>query len=351
MPKKVRVLIVDDSAYMRVVLTDILESEGAVEVLGSAKDGLEAVEKSKALKPDVVILDIQMPKMDGLATLQRIMKEAPSRVIMLSAMDKFDDQLPLKALEMGAVDFISKPSGPVSIEIINFKERIVEVITQVASTSVEVLRQARRPLPEKLRLERPLSTRSPKAVVIGSSTGGLRALEVIFAQLPKEVTGSFFMVQHLPPEFSESFAKRLDLARGPRVVLAVDEQRVEKGMAYLAPGGRHLRLRWKGATTLMTKLDDDGPVNFVRPSADVLFTSAAECLGTKVLAVVLTGMGIDGREGARAVKQAGGKVLVQNERTSVAHSMPRAIIEAGLADDVLPIEEIPERIIEFLQEE
>lgn len=351
MPKKVKVLIVDDSAYMRVVLKDMLESDGTVDVVGGAKDGLEAVEKAKALAPDVVLLDIQMPKMDGLATLQRIMNEAPSRVVMLSAMDKVDDQLPLKALEMGAVDFISKPSGPVSIDIINFKEKIAEVVREAAGARVEVLRRARLPLPAKLRLTGRPAENGLKAVVMGSSTGGLRALEAIFTALPRDVAGAFFVVQHLPTEFSDSFAKRLDRARGPRVMLARNDAKVEKGMAYLAPGGKHLRLKWRGPSTLTTKLDDDDPVNFVKPSADVLFSSAAECLGADVLAVILTGMGADGTEGARMVKESGGRVLVQDEETSVAFSMPQSVIDAGLADGVLPIEDIPERIIQFLQGE
>ncbi len=351
MAKRVKVLIADDSAYMRVVLKDMLESEGAIEVIAGAKDGLEAVDLTKSMRPDVVLLDIQMPKMDGLATLQRIMKDSPTRVVMLSAMDKVDEQLPLRALEMGAVDFISKPSGPVSVDIINFRERITEVISEAAGARVEALNRSRGPLPVKLgHLHKPLNNQL-KAVVIASSTGGLRALEMVFAALPSDLPGSFFVVQHLPPEFSQSYATRLGAAGGPRVVLARHEQRVERGLAYLAPGGKHLRLRWKGASALTTRLDDDEPVNFVKPSADVLFASAADCLGEDVLAVVLTGMGTDGTIGAKNVKDAGGKVVAQDESTSVAYGMPQSVIENGFADKILPLDKIPERIIEFLEGE
>lgn len=350
MPQKVKALIVDDSAYMRVVLKDMLEADPDTEVVGTAKDGLEAVEKSKSLAPDVVLLDIQMPRMDGLATLQRIMKDAPTRVIMLSAMDKIDEQLPLRALEMGAVDFISKPSGPVSIDIVNFADRIIDIVKTAATAKVEVLQKARAPLPHKLRVQKKVLPKNHKAVTIGASTGGPRALESVFAALPRDLPASLFIVQHIPQEFSHSFAKRLDSAKGPKVVLASDEMPVDKGTAYLAPGGKHLRLRWRGATSLLTRLDDGAPVNFVKPSADVLFKSAAECLGDDVMAIILTGMGSDGAFGAKAVKAGGGRVIVQNEETSVVYGMPRAAIDVGAADKVLPLEGIPEEIISWLEE-
>jgi two-component system chemotaxis response regulator CheB len=350
MASRVRTLIVDDSAYMRVVLKDMLESDQGIEVSGVAKDGVEAVEKVKSLTPDVVLLDIQMPRMDGIATLQRIMKESPTRVIMLSAMDKRDNQLPLKALEMGAVDFISKPSGPVSIDIVNFTEKIIEIVKTAAAARIEALQRSRAPLPNKLTALPKQTVKQFKSIVIAASTGGPRALETIFAALPRDIPAPIFIVQHIPEDFSQSFAKRLDAAKGPRVVLAYNGQRVERGVAYLAPGGRHLKLNWKGTASLQIELDDSSPVNFVRPSADVLFMSAAECESCKILAVVLTGMGYDGARGAAAVRSAGGRVIVQDEKTSVVFGMPRSVIGAGAADLVLPLEEIPRAIVEFLQE-
>jgi len=351
MPEKIKVLIVDDSAYMRVVLKDMLESDAGISVVGSAKDGVEAIEKVKTLAPDVVLLDIQMPKMDGIATLQRIMKESPARTVMLSAMDKVDDQLPLKALEMGAVDFISKPSGPVSIDIVHFTGKIVEIVKIAAEAKVEVLRRTREPLNTKKVLSvNKEAFRRHKAVVIGASTGGPRALEIVFAALPRDLPASFIVVQHLPPEFSASFAKRLDAAKGPRVVVACEGDRVERGVAYLAPGNRHLKLGWKGAASLVIKLDDGEPVNFVRPSVDVLFRSAAESLRENLMAIILTGMGADGTAGAMVVKASGGRVVVQDEHTSVAYSMPKSAIDAGLVDHILPLEKIAEEIVKFLQE-
>jgi len=349
MPDKVKVLIVDDSAYMRVVLKDMLEADPGITVCGNAKDGVEAVDNTKALTPDVVLLDIQMPRMDGIATLRRIMRECPTRVIMLSAMDKFDDQLPLRALEFGAVDFISKPSGPVSIDIVNFRDRIIEIVKVAAGVRVETLKRATGPLPIKLEPVRRMMGGEMRAIVIAASTGGPRALEAIFSALPRELPASIFIVQHIPGEFSESFASRLNAAKGPKVVLAQNDQRVERSVAYLAPGGKHLLLGWKGATTLLTKLSDETPVNFVKPSADVLFRSAADCLGDHVLAIVLTGMGADGAQGAAAIRTAGGRVIVQDEQSSIAFSMPRSVIEANAADKIVPLEEIPRYIMRFLE--
>lgn len=348
MPSKVRTLVVDDSAYMRVVLKDMLESDGGIEVIGVAKDGLEAVERTKELSPDVVLLDIQMPRMDGLATLQRIMKEAPTRVVMLSAMDKKDDLLPLRALEMGAVDFISKPSGPISVDIVSFSDRICEIVKNSAEAKVEVLKKARAPFPSRLQTSRKELAKGHKAVAIGASLGGPRALEFIFAALPRELPASFFIVQHIPPEFSDSFARRLDSVQGPRVRLGEDSAKADKGYAYLAPGGRHLQIGWKGASLSM-RLIDSHPVNFVKPSADVLFESVAETMGESGMAIVLTGMGVDGAKGSQAVRKAGGRVIAQDERTSLAYGMPKAVVAAGAASRILPLEDIPKEIVRFLE--
>ena len=352
MPKKVKVLIVDDSAYMRVILKDMIALEEDLEVVGAAKDGIEALAKIDQLSPDVVLLDIQMPKMDGLATLQRIMKEKPTRVIMLSAMDKVDFDLPLRALEMGAVEFISKPGGPISVDIVKYRSSIARTIRDVSNAKIEALKLARVPIvPTATRIE-PKEPRpaKQKAVVMAASTGGPRALEYIFSRLPPDIPAPLFVIQHLPPMFSGSFSKRLNSVKGPRAVVATADQKAMQGFAYVAPGGHHLVLTECSAGTSIMKLDDSQPVQFVRPSADVLFESAARCYGDRLLAVVLTGMGMDGANGAKAVKAAGGKVIVQDERTSVIFGMPKAIVDSGTADMVVPLEDIPAHIVRFIEE-
>jgi two-component system chemotaxis response regulator CheB len=352
MSKKVKVLIVDDSAYMRVILKDMIALEEGLEVVATAKDGIDALERIKESLPDVVLLDIQMPKMDGLATLQRIMREHPTRVIMLSAMDKVDFDLPLRALEMGAVEFISKPGGPISVDIAKYRASIARTIRDVSGAKIEALKLARTPVKTDQKRIMPKMAKAQmfKAIVIAASTGGPRALEYVFSRLPHNIPAPIFVVQHLPAVFSESFSKRLNSIKGPRTVVASDNQKAMRGFAYLAPGNHHLVLSECSKQTAMMNLDDSQPVQFVRPSADVLFESAARCFGDRLLAVVLTGMGMDGTNGAKAVKRAGGKVIVQDEDTSVIFGMPKAVLDAGAADMVVPLKDIPVRIVEFLEE-
>lgn len=353
MAERIKILIADDSAYMRVVLKDMIGSEEGMEVVGTAKDGVEAAEKAKALKPDIVLLDIQMPKMDGLATLQRIMKERPTRVIMLSAMDKVDPDLPLKAFEMGAIEFISKPGGPISVDIVKYRSDIARTIRDVSGAKVDVLKRTMEPLKGEGKtiapVERPV-TQGAKAIVIAASTGGPRALEYIFSRLPRNISASVFVIQHLPAEFSHSFCKRLNSVRGPSIVVAEDSLEAVKGRAYLAPGGFHLTVHRCTESSPLLKLDKSKPIQFVRPSADVLFESAANCYGPRLLAVVLTGMGMDGANGAEAVRSFGGRVVVQDERTSVIFGMPKAVVDKGAADKVVPLEAIPDEIARFLEE-
>jgi len=342
---------VDDSAYMRVVLRDMLQSEEGMSVVGTAKDGLEAITKVKLLKPDVVLLDIQMPKMDGLATLQRIMKECPTRVVMLSAMNKVDVQLPLHALEMGAVDFIPKPSGPVSIDIVRFKKAIADLVRNASLAQIDVLKRMRGPIHVKHLQEAapPAHSAETRAIVIAASTGGPRSLEAVFAALPMNIRAPIMIVQHIPAEFSSSFAKRLDAAKGPRVVLATDGIAIEPGTAYLAPGGFHLKVEMKNRKGVVARLDEGSPVQFVKPSANVLFESAAKCYGDRLMGVVMTGMGSDGAQGAKAIREAGGRVIVQDEKTSVIFGMAKAVIDEKAADEVVPLEKIPEKIIQFIE--
>jgi len=352
MPETLSVLIVDDSAYMRVILKDMISSEPDLLVVGTAKNGIEAMTLVEELDPDVVLMDIQMPRQDGIVTLQQIMKDHPTRVVMISAMDKSDQHLPLRALSLGAVDFISKPGGPISIDIFKFRKRILATIRNAAEAKMEALQHARRELPKTALTVREdvRTSRTAKAIVIGSSTGGPRTLEHIFSRLPRDIPAMIFIVQHLPAEFSHSFSKRLDSTGGPMTVLANDGGVAERGKAYVAPGGFHLTMTECGGAHATMHLDTSEKVQYVRPSADVLFESASKCFGVNLMAIVLTGMGADGTRGAKAVRMAGGRVVVQDEGSSVIFGMPRSVIAAGAADSVLSLEQIPEEIISFLQE-
>lgn len=352
MSETVRVLIVDDSAYMRVALKDMIGSHQDISVVATAKNGVEGIEYTKRYSPDVVLLDIQMPRMDGIATLKRIMKEHPTRVVMLSAMDKVDIDLPLRALEMGAVEFISKPGGPISVDIVKYRNHIIRTILDVSRAKVEALKRSRAPLQldgERL-APKEAKSKDLRAIVIAASTGGPRALEQIFSRLPRDVPAAIFVVQHLPAIFSESFSRRLDSVKGPRTLLAEEGMTVKPGFAYLAPGGSHTIIQECSPSSAVIRLEDSEPVCFVRPSADVLFASAASCFGSRLMAVVLTGMGLDGVNGAAAVKSAGGRVVVQDETTSVVYGMPKAVVDSGVADVVAPLEGIPAEIVRFLEE-
>ena len=352
MSETVKVLIVDDSAYMRVALKDMIGSNENIFVVATAKNGVEGIEYTKRFSPDVVLLDIQMPKMDGLATLQRIMKEHPTRVVMLSAMDKVDSDLPLRALEMGAVEFVSKPGGPISVDIVKYRNHIIRTILDVSGAKVEALQRARAPLHLDAERLKPKESKKEelKAVVIAASTGGPRALEYVFSRLPRNIPAAMFVVQHLPVMFSGSFTKRLDSVKGPRAVLAEEGMAVRQGFAYVAPGGYHLVVQNCSRGSANLRLDSSQPVCFVKPSADVLFRSAADCFGDRLMAVVLTGMGIDGVNGANAVRAAGGRVVVQDEASSVIFGMPKAVADSGAAHVVAPLEDIPTQIIRFLEE-
>jgi two-component system chemotaxis response regulator CheB len=268
-------------------------------------------------------------------------------------MDKVDVDLPLRALEMGAVEFISKPGGPISVDIVKYRAHIARTIRDVSGAKIEVLQKSRAPLElDKKRLKpKEVPERGLKAVVIAASTGGPRALEYIFSRLPRDIPATIFVVQHLPAIFSVSFAKRLNSVKGPRTMVAEDGLPAKQGCAYLAPGGIHMVLTECSGASASMRLDDTiPPVQFVKPSADVLFESASKCYGNRLMAVILTGMGMDGANGARAVRSAGGRVIVQDERTSVIYGMPRAVVDAGVVDRTVPLDDIPREIVRFLEE-
>ena len=332
-----RVLVVDDSAFMRRLITEIVESRQEFLVVGTARDGQDALAKIRTLRPDIVTLDIEMPGLDGLAALQRIMTEMPRPVVMLSAMgSETGNSLTIRALELGAVEFVRKPSGPVSIDLLSIR---AELHHALAAASVVRVPNA----PPALRDES-LATRKPRevhqsrpalaAVVIAASTGGPRALSEVVAHLPESLAAAILVVQHMPEDFLHSLAKRLTQLSPFPVSVARDAEPIMTGRVYLSPGNRHMCVAMRDHRAVIA-LDDGPHVCGVRPSADPLFKSAAQVFGSSLVGVVLTGMGRDGAEGMKAVRAAGGAAIVQDRASSIIYGMPRAALAAAGADRVV----------------
>jgi two-component system chemotaxis response regulator CheB len=334
--RRVRVLIVDDSALVRQALTELLSRDPGIEVVGAAADPLIARDKIAALRPDVLTLDVEMPRMDGLTFLEELMRTRPLPVVMVSAVTTAGCEATLRALELGAVDFITKPR-------LDLRERLPEVAREVSEKVKAAARaRLRRPLPPApapARGPRPLAVRTTdRLIAVGASTGGTEAIRVFLAALPPDSPG-VVVVQHMPERFTRAFAERLDRSCAVRVKEAADGDRVLAGHVLVAPGNHHLRVVREGAAFLV-RLGSDPPVNHHRPSVDVLFSSCAEAAGSRAVGVIMTGMGDDGARGLLALRRAGGRTLAQDEATSVVFGMPRVAIALGAAERVLPLERL-----------
>ncbi len=341
----IKVLVVDDSAFMRKTLSMILNEAPDITVVDTAIDGIDAINKVKALKPDVVTLDIEMPRMDGLQALQQIMKEHPVPVIMVSSLTQEGARETIRALELGAVDFIPKQFSFVSLDLSDVKQQLIEKVKAAAKTRLSLFQKQ---LLRTGSAARTLSTSSasrffnfPHAqiVVIGISTGGPLSLQKLIGGLPGEFPIPIAIVQHMPPNFTRSLAERLNSIAKLTVVEANEGMLLQANTVYIAQGGKHLHLirRINGVAIHLSNKPDN---TFFKPSVDELFFSATEIFQGRVIGVVMTGMGKDGLEGSRRIKAAGGKIIAQDANTSVVYGMPRAVAEAGLADAVLPLEQI-----------
>jgi two-component system, chemotaxis family, protein-glutamate methylesterase/glutaminase len=351
MRKPTRVLVVDDSAFVRYTVTRHLSADPDIAVIGSAHDGIEALAKIHELNPDVVTLDVEMPRLDGLGTLKRIMVECPVPVVMLSSLTQRGASTTIKALMRGAVDFVAKPSTSADTRTV-MDELIIKVKT-AAGTELGAGGQTHRPVepavvtapstaPVKGGL-RPFRKGDP-LIVIGTSTGGPRALSQVLSDLPADLPAAVSVVQHMPPGFTRSLAQRLNETCPISVQEAADGDRLAQGLALIAPGDYHLR--FEGANKV--SLNQEARHNHLRPAVDVTMRSAADLHGSSVIAVILTGMGNDGTQGAEQIKLAGGRVLAQDAATSVVYGMPRSVVEAGLADYQLPLEEVGALLVELV---
>lgn len=347
--KPIRVLVVDDSALMRKMVGDIVQEAEGLKLAGQAKNGLEALDLAEKLRPDVITLDLEMPKMDGLQALARLMAERPIPVVILSAHAKEGAEPTLLALELGAVDFVTKPSGSISLDIDRVREQLVERIRVAAGVDLTKI-ASRRLRPPTLdstakgsrSIAKGTMAGSLPVVAIGSSTGGTRALAEIMPRLPAELEATYLLVQHMPLGFTKSLAERLNARSKVSVKEAEEGDTLEVGRALLAPAGWHLKLTPGGKQVELSK---DPPRHGVRPSVDVMMESLAQNGRGPMVAVILTGMGHDGAKGLASIKHKGGRTLAEDRSTCVVWGMPRAAVETGAVDEVLPLDEIPEGIV------
>lgn len=337
----IRALIVDDSAFMRRVITDILESDPEIEVVGTARNGKAALKKIDEIRPDVVTMDVEMPGLNGLETLSIIMEDFPTPVVMLSAFTERGRKETIEALERGAVDFIAKPSGPISINIGELKEEILGKI-KVAFRSKA--KKFKTPKHKSISVRKFKRLSEDKLVVIGASTGGPQAIVEIFSRLPRDTPACFLIVQHMPPGFTTSFANRLNSKSSLWVKEAQNGDSLHHGTAYVAPGDYHMIVK-NGSLSLTKTLRLHG----VRPAIDFTMESAAIRFGDKVVGVLLTGMGMDGAAGMKAIKDSGGVTIAQDEASSLVYGMPQAAIKLECVDRVCPLERIPVEILKELE--
>ncbi|WP_208277868.1 protein-glutamate methylesterase/protein-glutamine glutaminase [Massilia oculi] len=343
---KTKVLIVDDSALIRSVMSEIVNSQPDLEVVATAPDPLVARELIKKHNPDVLTLDVEMPKMDGLDFLEKLMRLRPMPVLMVSSLTERGSEITMRALELGAVDFVTKPKISIQTGMREYADMIADKIR--AASRARIAPRSRTPQVASA----PLSAlRSPlisseKLIIIGASTGGTEAIREFLMQMPSDCPG-ILIAQHMPEGFTSSFAKRLDALCKISVVESSGNERVLPGHAYIAPGHSHLLLTRSGAN-YMTRIEQSPPVNRHRPSVDVLFRSAAQAAGKNAVGVILTGMGKDGAAGMLEMRQAGAHNFAQDEASCVVFGMPREAIALGAAHDVGPLQALPRMVLEHL---
>ena len=346
------VLVVDDSAFMRRLITQIIDASPEFRVVGTARDGHDALRQIHALDPRIVTLDVEMPELDGMQTLGYIMSETPRAVVMLSAAaTEGGADLTLRCLELGAVDFVRKSSGPISLDLATVSETLLAALraaTEMNLGGVPVLARPRFVDPALPSAPPALPTGATAVVAIASSTGGPRALAEVIPNLPGDLQAAVLIVQHMPAGFTKSLAARLDLMSKLTVTEAVDGEPIQTNRVYLAPGGVHMRVAHDGRAGRRIVLDTSPAVWGVRPAADPLFHSVADHFGRSAVGVVLTGMGRDGAEGLRLMRAAGGQGVVQDRATSTIYGMPQAALQRAGADRVVPLGEVAPAIVTLL---
>lgn len=343
----IRVLIVDDSPFMRRILKNVLEKDKDIVVVGEAKNGKEALESIYTIKPDLITLDVEMPIMDGLTALRKIIDKFNIPVIMLSSLTKEGAQLTLRALEEGAFDFIPKPINIFAVEGQAFREDLINKIKVAVKSKRNIIKP-------KVNTKTKFKVISKKVtnndsnfeylIVIGTSTGGPRALQEVIPLIPKSINGSIVVVQHMPPKFTKSLADRLNNLSELDVFEGEDNMILKRGCCYIAPGDYHMKVV-KDGSFYKLKLDKGPQVKGLRPSVDVLMESVAKLSGLKIVGVVMTGMGSDGAKGIVEIKKANGFIIAQDKESSTVFGMPKAAIETNYVDKVVPLYRIADEII------
>lgn len=349
--KRIRVLIVDDSAFARLMISRHISADSQIEIAGVARDGLDAIAKIESLKPDVVTLDIEMPKMDGISALERIMTVCPTPVVMLSNLTAEGADVTIKALEIGAVDFFLKPTLLNSANADESDDELISKIKQAATVDVARVSSRLARISEGLQRSAAKKKQEPQVkrnklnhvVIIGTSTGGPRALYEVVPNIPADIDAAFLIVQHMPPKFTKSIADRLNDLSQLHVKEAEAGDVVANGQALVAAGGFHMVMNLSG----QIELNQDKPrCGGLRPAVDVTMEAAAKAYGSRCIGVILTGMGNDGTQGAAMIKAGGGVILAEHASTCVVYGMPRSVAEAGLVDKVVPLNRIVDAISE-----
>ncbi|HEY3278623.1 MAG TPA: chemotaxis response regulator protein-glutamate methylesterase [Syntrophorhabdaceae bacterium] len=341
----IKVLVVDDSVFMRKALSRMLEKDASIQVVGTASNGAEAIEKVDALKPDVVTMDIEMPVMNGIDALKRIMEKQPLPVIMFSALTREGAEVTMEALNIGACDFMTKDFSNVSVNITDKQNELINKVKNVANMKVRFLMKRLELIRKPIMISTNKKVRH-EVLAIGASTGGPPALQHILQAIPRDFPVPIVIAQHMPKLFTTSFSQRLNAVSQIEVKEAEEREPLRPGVALVAPGDTHMALKRRGREIIVEFVPEAKYI--YRPSVDLLMQSTAFAYEARSIAVILTGMGNDGLAGMREVKKKGGFIIAQNEETCVVYGMPRAVVSADLADSVLPVDKISEEIIRVL---
>lgn len=373
---KKKLLVVDDSAFMRKIISDFFTDHLQIEVVGSARNGKDAIKKIELLKPDVVTMDVEMPEMNGLDALKEIMEKCPVPVVMLSSTTQHGTETTLTAMEYGAVDFVAKPSGTISLDLHKIQDELVQKVVEAAHISTAKLNKSitktvvRNPVfgrpkkIEELNLNKPTkpiarvattasmkewSKTSKKIILIGTSTGGPRALQEVITKIPANVDAPILIVQHMPAGFTKSLATRLDQLSEIHVKEAEQGDILQKGTAYIAPGGFHLKLKKVGSTFAIMLDQHEPPRSGHRPSVDVMFEDVSQYSEFDKIAVVMTGMGYDGSKGLVSLKKTGNVIAIaESAETCIVYGMPKAAVETQLVDEVADVDDIAQTIMKYM---